>query len=269
MNHFVKRTANGAFTLVELLVVIGIIGVLISILLPAMGMAREQARVTACMSNLRQLYLATVMYANDNRDHFPGTEVSGNAVLRRGAGVLDPANIAAGPDKYGLPTHYAEKKYLPAGSKVWDCRGSLPDVWTTWGCTYYSDMGTNAEWGKSTSATRSHISKPAPPRLIDTPIFACNNTFAVAPVNSLTVNTYNFSMSPYAFPVPPKAYQYYFTHRFRERAGGTDAAFEKFAKLAPRSLNASVAIYPDGAVTVITNRMTLSGMSVRQMGQFQ
>jgi prepilin-type N-terminal cleavage/methylation domain-containing protein/prepilin-type processing-associated H-X9-DG protein len=60
-----------AFTLVELLVVIGIIAVLIGVLLPALSRAREQSRRTACLSNLRSLGQAMILYANAHRDRLP------------------------------------------------------------------------------------------------------------------------------------------------------------------------------------------------------
>jgi prepilin-type processing-associated H-X9-DG protein/prepilin-type N-terminal cleavage/methylation domain-containing protein len=65
------RRAGAAFTLVELLVVIGIVSILIALLLPALAAARESARVAACASNLRQLQLASINYASDSDGFLP------------------------------------------------------------------------------------------------------------------------------------------------------------------------------------------------------
>ncbi|MEM6854349.1 MAG: prepilin-type N-terminal cleavage/methylation domain-containing protein [Planctomycetota bacterium] len=62
---------RAAFTLIELLVVISIIALLIGILLPVLGNARDQARTLACMVNMRSLGQATEMYHNDNKSFYP------------------------------------------------------------------------------------------------------------------------------------------------------------------------------------------------------
>ena len=91
-----KKIKQNGFTLVELLVVISIIALLVSILLPALNKAREQAKFTICKTNLRQIGIALVTYANDNEGRrVPGDFWNGDFIWNSwiGSGWKGPLNL--------------------------------------------------------------------------------------------------------------------------------------------------------------------------------
>jgi prepilin-type N-terminal cleavage/methylation domain-containing protein len=178
------RNRRGAgFTLVELLVVIGIIAVLIAMLMPALGKARAASRSLQCQTQLRTLYMAWQFYARDNR----GYAVGGNwYAVTSGFPPVDPYQIA----------HYIKPYWTAISPWVMTCP-DMPEVTANspplWGGTYcYNSFfwvksnlfPPNERWCKITSV----------PELYQKIVFADGVGFTI------TANYVGYDLGDYAYP---------------------------------------------------------------------
>lgn len=97
-----------AFTLIELLTVIAIIGILSAILIPVVASVRDQARSSVCKSNLRQIGLAIQMYANDHGDLTPPNNAPGGTVAMAVGGLNPRLGGLLVPEPIGLGENYLD-----------------------------------------------------------------------------------------------------------------------------------------------------------------
>ncbi len=109
------------FTLIELLVVISVIALLIAILLPALGKARQAAKATACRSQLRQIGIAITAYATDGRERLPDSVAYGpEAGISSNSTLTDVRGLPGALRRYLLTPVY-DPQVTPRTGTVWMC----------------------------------------------------------------------------------------------------------------------------------------------------
>ncbi len=154
-----SRSAD-AFTLIEMLVVIAIIGILMALLLPALVLAREQARSTSCRTNQYQLGMAMQLYVDDNDSFFPY-----DVRPRYRPSVIEDPPRMFGPMVHEDPTDPDSNRwdaapmigllapYLRDEGDVWYCPSLdevVPEVWEGTNCEVNACLVVNTMpmWGR-------------------------------------------------------------------------------------------------------------------------
>jgi prepilin-type N-terminal cleavage/methylation domain-containing protein len=142
------------FTLVELLVVIGIIAVLIAILLPSLSRARAQAVSVQCLSNLRQIGQVCMQYATENKGWFPPCQPDSIRQLTGGGKMAGNSAVGLNP----APSHRVRQELfrrLKGGTLIFYCPANLQD-----GSTQFLDGNVANSNTDSFQAPRAELDAP-------------------------------------------------------------------------------------------------------------
>ena len=190
-----QARSRRAFTLVELLLVIVVIGVLAGVALPVMSLLGEKSREVACLSNLRQIGTAYYGYAQDHGGYFPSAETIGNS------------NFRSNDDPLGLPVVFIP--YLSndftgdgkvRGSKVWLCPSGRPAL-KAYGSSYAWSFATNVTTRPVTAITN----------ITTTPLAWDNFTMTLPSI-------YNVAEPPTGGPRAASVQYRYYAHRSHTKA---------------------------------------------------
>ena len=196
-----------AFTLIELLVVIAIIAILMSVLLPAITLVREQARSSRCKSSLRQMQAANVSYASEWDDYVPLFYYSGGGIVGGSIWTQNQVFLAACTDdkitngsQVGFPANML-------------CPSSKPVGLTPLSVSYgYNPQATQAQW-----AANSYIGpKSAVSGSANRVTFADGLNTTLVNNGTLSAN-YWISQIPGVGPTAPEGVQINYTPAFRHR----------------------------------------------------
>jgi prepilin-type N-terminal cleavage/methylation domain-containing protein len=164
-----ERDIPGGFTLIELLVVIAIIAILASMLLPALSSAKQQAHVAKCLSNTRQIGIATRLYLDDNRSRFPYDEGKPGDSWYGYASNGDLENGYGGGDQtvFGLPVPPATNRLLFVylrKSDVYQCPSDVGEKLQfsggNWLPSNFKAMGTSYRYNYATENWGNATAKP-------------------------------------------------------------------------------------------------------------
>ena len=172
-----RRPRRNAFTLVELLVVIGIIAVLVGILLPVLGNARKQAAKVKCAASLKELGNAMMMYVHDNKGYLPAPVIDykynvGGLLFQSSLSADVPGQAVADKARwFNLLGKYVMKGQSEGAATTADEMGQQFQRTVIWGCPTYTGYIVSSD----PNSLKGGINRNYPPYAINRfPVFTAS-----------------------------------------------------------------------------------------------